>query len=80
MHLHTLESKTTQQFLDRLTEVERCQIRAATEAGLESMVHTHFSSDMITADQLKEAAKTLQVNFAEFTKRENWWDGRSWTV
>jgi hypothetical protein len=77
MSLHTLESKTTANFLGRLTEVERCQIRGASEAGLESMVHTHFASDMITADQLKEAAKILHERFAEFTQRANWWDGRN---
>ncbi len=75
MHLHIAEPKTTQQFLARLTAVERIKIRRASEAGLESMLYTDFPSDMITAEQLKEAAAILHKEYAEFTQNPNWWAG-----
>jgi len=78
MSLHILESKSTELFMARLTEVERCKIRLATQPMLESLVYTHFPSDMITADQLADVAIKLRAAFAEYTQRPRWWEKQTW--
>jgi hypothetical protein len=74
MYLHTIDQPRSKEFFrGRLTALEKIQIRNASEAGLESMIHTHFAADMITIDTLKEVKRDLHAELAEFTARPKWW-------
>jgi hypothetical protein len=73
MYLHTIDEPRSKAFFrGRLTKVEEIQIRAASEAGLESMIDTHFSADRITIETLKEVKADLHAELAAFTQT-NWW-------
>ena len=80
MFLHTVEPKTAQQLVGRLTEVERILIRRATPDGLEHLRTAAFASDgPVTPEAMTEVKRILDEQFAEASSRTNWWHSQPWT-
>lgn len=76
MYLHTATQKTPTQLINRLTEVERGQIRAANDDRLEYLRQTAFASDMISESDMKIVRTELRAEFAEASKSMTF--GRTW--
>ena len=68
--------RTVENFVARLTEVERMKIRMSSPAQLEHLLHTAFTSDMIDLPKLLEAAKLVKEDFAARSKETHF--GLTW--
>lgn len=80
MYLQTAQPKTVAQFIGRLREIEKIELRAAaeSEARLEYMLRANFASDMITLDVLKEAAQQVKTQYVEAGRGETF--GQTWVI
>lgn len=78
MALCTIEPRSVNQLLGRMSMNERIAVIAANDDRLEFLRVTNFGSDgppsFETMIQLRER---VQQEFAEFRARPDWWDGKA---
>ena len=80
MFTQTVQPKTAQELLDRLTEVERIQIRNASSSELDYLRSAAFASDgPPTTAAMTEVQRALNAKYIEFGARKNWWHSQPWT-
>ncbi len=81
MHLHVVEPKTAEQLYNRLREIEKIQIRAASADGLEYLRTRDFASDgPVSPEVMQEVAARCHKDMADMTKAASRWQTTTWAI